>query len=105
LGEEPEATNGQPAGSRLTITHVLFSPQATDGRRAGLAVCWVWVSVGDVALRGEAVLGAGVWRGGEGGCGRGPGFFAPSLLRVCFDGKCSAKKGGVNDLGKSRKAF
>jgi hypothetical protein len=51
------------------------------------------------------VLGAGVWRGGADGCGRGPGFSAPRLLRIFFGGKCGAEKGGINDLGKSCKAF
>jgi hypothetical protein len=37
--------------------------------------------------------------------GWGPGFSAPRLLRIFFGGKCGAEKGGINDLGKSCKAF
>jgi hypothetical protein len=96
------ARSVQPAGGRLTITHVLFSPQATDGRRAGLAGFWVWACVGGcgVAAVGLMVLGVGGWRRGEGGRGRGPGFFAPRLSRVFSGGEGGAKKGGVNDSGK-----
>jgi hypothetical protein len=54
---------------------------------------------------GLVVLGAGVSCGGEGGCGRGPGFSSPYLLRAFSGGKCGAEKGGVNDFGKKPQGF
>ena len=50
-------------------------------------------------------LGMGAVFSCGGGCNAmaGPGFFVPALRVVFYTaGKCGAKKGGVNDLGKLR---
>jgi hypothetical protein len=68
------ARSGQPAGRRLTITHVLFSPQSMDGRRAGLAGSW---------------LSLPVWGGSAGGA---PGFSAPLLVHAVPAGNPARKR-------------
>ena len=72
------ARSERPAGRRLPITYVLFSPQAMDGRRAGLAVfrceggC---LGFNWLALRHTVCVY---------GMGGAPGFFVPLGLFDCL---------------------